>query len=64
MSKLVDPNLLLPWEGDELSDEDKEKLGGLLDVIMPLLHRDPAQRGTVSEFRDSVDRLLEQEPQH
>jgi hypothetical protein len=61
---LVDPSLPLPWEGDELADEDKQRLGGFLDVILPLLQRDPAQRGSVSDFRDRVDLLLEQEPGH
>jgi serine/threonine protein kinase len=55
---LADPNSELPWEGDRLTDADKAKLGSLHGFIMPLLHRDPAQRGTVAEFRANVESLF------
>ena len=58
---LSDSEALLPWDDGELSEQDRKKLGGLLPIVKPLLHRDPARRGTVTAFRHLLDGLLEQE---
>lgn len=40
---------LLPWEG-QMSDAVRDCLGGFKGPILRLLHRDPRQRDTASQF--------------
>jgi hypothetical protein len=61
LAVLGDPNAPLPWEGDGLTPLERKNISGLWDMVAPLLHRDPLQRGTVAEFRDSVNSLMSRE---
>lgn len=54
---LLDPNRSLPWEGDQFCKEENKKLGPFLDIILPLLHREPSQRGAVTDFCRKVYQL-------
>ena len=58
----LERNVPLPWEEEAISDADREALGVFLPIILPLLHRVPAQRGTVADFRRKINRLVELEP--
>jgi hypothetical protein len=58
---LADPEAPLPWEGDGLSAAERRNVQRLWDMVAPLLHRDPLQRGTVAEFRGKINRLISSE---
>ena len=50
-------DLPLPWEGD-LSLDVHRRLGSFKNLILQLLHREPARRITMRSFHHACNRLF------
>jgi hypothetical protein len=49
---------LLPWEGARLDMATRRKLGIFKNILLDLLHRDPAKRKSMAEFCQACHRVL------